>query len=145
MAVHACRLAPETEKPSQWFADLIGASVAAIAMAVACVSIVFAQLATKGVITLWSGSHRLWYGVSDLHTNVEVLEMLTFCIVFFRHALHTRLLVRSRGVDSCPSIPIIQLSTNIHILKHSMLCRRSIILIAGYVVKVRVASIPSGT
>jgi hypothetical protein len=53
LCAHACRLAPKTERPSQWFADLIGASVAAIAMAVACATIVFAQLATKG-------SHRLF-------------------------------------------------------------------------------------
>ena len=44
----SCRLSPKTERPSQWFADLIGASVAAIAMGVACATIVFAQLATKG-------------------------------------------------------------------------------------------------
>lgn len=44
----AVRLAPKTERPSMWFADLVGASVAAAAMAVACATIVFAQVATKG-------------------------------------------------------------------------------------------------
>lgn len=35
-----------------WFADLVGASVAAVAMAVACATIVFAQVATKGAATV---------------------------------------------------------------------------------------------